>query len=67
MKNYNHKNKSRSLLLAFCYLLFLLLPTMLFAQKLNVTGKVTDIQGEPVIGATVLIEGTKTGVIKYRR
>jgi TonB-linked SusC/RagA family outer membrane protein len=28
----------------------------------NITGKVIDESGEPVIGATVLIKGTKTGV-----
>lgn len=31
------------------------------AQQLNVKGTVTDPSGEPVIGASVIVEGTKTG------
>lgn len=31
------------------------------AQQLNVKGTVTDPSGEPVIGASVMVEGTKTG------
>lgn len=31
------------------------------AQNIKVTGKVTDKNGEPVIGASVLLKGTKTG------
>ena len=33
----------------------------IWAQNMNVTGKVTDKNGEPVIGAYVLIQGTSTG------
>ena len=33
------------------------------AQKLNVKGSVTDQNGEPVIGATIMEEGTKNGVV----
>lgn len=33
----------------------------MWAQNLNVSGRVTDQQGEPIVGAYVLIEGTKTG------
>ena len=33
----------------------------IFAQNVNVSGKVTDQNGEPVVGATVLVKGTKTG------
>ena len=32
-----------------------------WAQNVNVTGKVTDRNGEPIIGAYVLIQGTNTG------
>lgn len=28
----------------------------------NITGKVVDLDGEPIVGATVLIKGTKTGI-----
>ena len=33
------------------------------AQAGNVTGTVTDAQGEPIIGASVVIKGQKTGVV----
>lgn len=32
-----------------------------FAQQKNVTGKVTDDSGEPLLGATILVKGTSTG------
>ena len=50
MKNYNNENKSRSLILTLCMVIFLLSPSVLFAQKQNITGKVIDDQGQPVIG-----------------
>lgn len=31
------------------------------AQTINVKGTVTDAEGEPIIGATVLVKGTQTG------
>lgn len=34
-----------------------------FGQKLAVTGNVTDNNGYPVIGASVLVEGTTNGTI----
>jgi len=34
----------------------------LVAQNIRVTGKVTDKAGQPAIGVSVLIEGTRTGV-----
>ena len=43
--------------------LLLLLPGQSFAQNLRVTGKVIDEQGEGVIGAGVVIQGTTTGTI----
>ena len=33
----------------------------IFAQNVNVSGKVTDQNGEPVVGASVIVKGTKTG------
>jgi len=48
-------------ILALC-LMFLLLATTSFAQSINVTGKVTDkADGQPLIGATVLVTGTSIG------
>ena len=63
MKNYYNENKSQSLILTLCMIIFLLSPSVLFAQKQNITGKVIDVQGQPVIGATVLLQNTTTGVI----
>jgi len=42
--------------------LLLLLPAFIFAQEVNLTGKVTDQKGEPLPGVTVLVKGTSTGV-----
>ena len=33
-----------------------------FAQNINIRGKVVDKSGEPLIGVTVVIQGTRTGV-----
>lgn len=35
----------------------------MYAQHLSITGKITDKQGEPIIGASVLLKGTSNGVI----
>ena len=43
---------------------FILGSTALFAQKsIEVTGKVTDQQKEPLIGVAVMIQGTQTGTM----
>lgn len=47
----------RKLSLVVC---FLAVATMAYAQQ-RVTGTVTDANGEPVIGATVIVEGTTVG------
>ena len=49
----------------FLMLVFLMIAIPAFAQnakKINVTGKVMDEQGLPIIGAGVMVEGTTTGV-----
>ena len=43
--------------------LLLLMPGLSFAQNLRVEGKVLDEQGEALIGAGVVIQGTRTGTI----
>ena len=43
-------------------LLFCLIPLTIFAQTL-VKGKVVDTQGQPLIGATVLVENTTVGTV----
>ena len=39
----------------------LLMSVSVFAQKLTVTGKITDATGQPVIGAAVFEKGTSNG------
>lgn len=44
-------------------LLFMFISMAAFAQKVGVTGVVTNHEGEPIIGASVLEQGTTNGVI----
>ena len=39
----------------------LLITGTMWAQNIKVTGVVTDDKGEPIIGASILIQGTRTG------
>ena len=50
------KRWAATLLMSLCCL-------MAFAQGKNVTGQVTDPNGEPLIGVSVQVKGTKTGAI----
>ena len=43
--------------------LLCLMPAEVFAQGLSVEGTVTDETGEPLIGVSVVVQGTGTGVI----
>lgn len=43
--------------------LFMLCATLIYAQDITVRGSVTDQNGEPVIGASVKVAGTKLGSI----
>ncbi|GAB3014289.1 TonB-dependent receptor [Niabella terrae] len=48
----------------YCLLNFLLLlPFILFAQTRPVSGKVVDVQGNPVAGASVIIQNSTTGTV----
>ena len=42
-------------------LLSLFMATLAYAQDITVNGTVVDDTGEPVIGATVMVEGTSNG------
>lgn len=42
---------------------FLMMTGVVVAQQLQVQGKVTDATGEGLIGASVLVKGTTSGVI----
>lgn len=53
-------SRLRSILAFAC---LLLTSASLFAQTKTVTGVVTDSQNEPLIGASILIQGTSTGTI----
>ncbi|MBQ8065523.1 MAG: TonB-dependent receptor [Prevotella sp.] len=53
----------RRLIISLCIGIMALLAMPAFAQNQTVTGTVLDEMGEPVIGATVTVEGTKTATI----
>ena len=56
------KTKSRTALRSFLLIVAaLLISSAAFAQQTKVTGKVVDAQNEPVVGATVQVEGTTNG------
>ena len=44
-------------------LLVVLLTSSLYAQDIEVNGVVSDNKGEPIIGVTVLVQGTQDGTI----
>lgn len=45
------------------FLVFFLVPIGLFAQKVNVTGKVVDTSGKSIPGINIVIKGTSDGTI----
>ena len=56
------KTKSRTVIRSFLLIVAaLLISSAAFAQQTKVTGKVVDEQNEPVVGATVQVEGTTNG------
>jgi len=71
MKNCKRRIKSRevnaylSVLYKYVVLLFLCLtiPTMVYSQNKTVKGTITDAQGEPIIGASIVVGGTNKGTI----
>ena len=56
------KNGNRIALKVMSVFALLLFAGSLWAQNIKVTGKVTDIKGEPMVGVGILIKGTRTGV-----
>lgn len=56
------KQKSRVGRNVLAVFALLLLTGTIWAQNIKVTGVVIDNQGQPVIGANVLVQGTRTGV-----
>ena len=57
------KSRDASGILLVCLMWMLSLSSSLHAQTWNINGNVTDEQGEPIIGANVIVEGTTTGMI----
>lgn len=47
----------------FLIILFLLSTGFSYAQTRVITGKVNDVAGEPIIGATVIVKGTTRGTV----
>ena len=43
-------------------IVLIFLPFVVFSQENLIKGKVTDMSGEPLLGVTILIKGTATGV-----
>lgn len=59
---FNQTKTNRHLRLGVAFLMAMMLTIgQVFAQNVNVSGKVTDQNGEPVPGAAVYVKGTKTG------
>ena len=56
-----HKNLSRSLRFVVMTLVAAAFSVSAWAQNISVTGTVTDVNGEPIIGAYVVQQGTQNG------
>ena len=56
-----HKTLSRSLRFAVMTLVAMTLSLGAWAQNISVSGTVTDVNGGPIIGAYVLVQGTSNG------
>jgi TonB-linked SusC/RagA family outer membrane protein len=57
------KNKFKKWFSIVAFIVFLFQGNLLMAQQRTVSGTVKDANGEPVIGATVLVKGTNIGTI----
>lgn len=55
------KNGNRSARRVLSVLALLFITGSMWAQNIKVTGTVVDDKGEPIIGANILVQGTKTG------
>ncbi|HYX06916.1 MAG TPA: carboxypeptidase-like regulatory domain-containing protein, partial [Bacteroidales bacterium] len=47
----------------FFFLGFYILSITLYAQNLQISGKVTDVEGQPLPGVNILEKGTQNGTI----
>lgn len=62
MRN-ERKEKRPCRLIFVCCALLLFISANVFAQQITITGSVKDDQGEPIIGANVIVKGTTTGTV----
>jgi hypothetical protein len=65
MKNHSRKSicpkhLNRAVLLLSVFMLY---SQFLFAQNLRIRGTVTDVAGEPIVGANVVEKGTTNGIV----
>ncbi|GHV70423.1 SusC/RagA family TonB-linked outer membrane protein [Bacteroidia bacterium] len=56
------KNYSKFLFIVMYVFAVLLIPSNAFAQNIQVNGIITDLTGEPIIGASVVERGTTNGI-----
>ena len=56
-----HKNLGRALRFVMMTLVAVAFSVSAWAQNISVSGTVTDVNGEPIIGAYVLVQGTSNG------
>ena len=60
----DYTKKDRHLLQKMLWtVLFVLVTQLTFAQELTVKGRVNDSEGQPLIGVSILVQGTSTGTI----
>ena len=64
-ENEDRNMRFKKYIISLCLGLLMALPTL--AQNKVVQGTVVDELGEPVIGATVRVEGTKTATVHRRK
>lgn len=60
--NYSQKKAGMMRLIILSLMAIFLVSGTMFAQNINVKGKVIDKSGQPLVGVTVIIDGTRTGV-----
>ncbi|MDR0828831.1 MAG: TonB-dependent receptor [Prevotellaceae bacterium] len=59
MKKHLTKHLQRIIFVLFCCIF----PLNIFAQNIQISGSVSDISGEAIVGATVIVKGTSNGTI----
>lgn len=60
--NYSQKKAGMMRMIIMSLMAIFLVSGNMFAQSINVKGKVVDKSGQPLVGVTVIIDGTRTGV-----